>query len=106
MNNYLHLYVGTADTPDDTIEDALYLDIDVAGKEIPVDKSAYISGLSGEGFLTNLERLLNLAKLLKKELHLEIRMDTDEIIEAGEEECFDERTMRNIKLLLKEVLDS
>lgn len=102
MSTYLNISVGT---PENSHESFLFLDLMVAGREITVESSQSLDGISGDEFLDELEQVLNTACLLSKELKLHIKVDLDGILEEADEEFFDEDSMKNIKKLVKEVLE-
>lgn len=102
MNTYLNISVGT---PENSHEDFLFLDLIVAGREITLESSVPLDGISGPELLTELEKILNLACLLAKELRLKIKVDVEGILDEAGDECVDERDMKNIKKLVKETLE-
>ncbi len=103
MEKCLKIYVGT---PEESVEDFLYLDLIVGSYEIPVDKSNQsLSGMSGEDFLEVLGDILNTACLFSAQLKLQIRLDLDEIISEAEELDFSEADIKNIHRLIKEALE-
>jgi hypothetical protein len=103
MEEFLSVYVGT---PENGHEDYLFLDLVVGPYEVEIDRSSEsLDGMSGEDLLLSLEELLNIASLFRKSLKLPILIDTDSILLESVEENMDEKTLKNIKLLIKEVMD-
>lgn len=99
MNKYLDIYVGTSD---ENWQDCLCLDIIVGSKEISVEEFPY---LTGGDFLEVMGKVLNSAKLLSKELGLPIKLDFEEIQGVEVDADFDDASIRNINLLIKETLE-
>jgi hypothetical protein len=101
MKNYLSIYVGT---PENSHEDYLFLDLVVGADEYTLESSLSLDGLSGEEFLEELEKLLNTACNLSKELKLQIKISVEELVDEADEEFLSEDTLRNVRKLVKETL--
>lgn len=95
----LAIYIGT---PEDSVEDFLYLDLVVEGKEFPLWHSEdSINDGAPEDFLDDLSKAFNLARLLSKNLGIRTRIDYEQIVQEVEE--YDDTIKRNVKHLLKEM---
>lgn len=99
---HLKLYIGTSE---EDWQDYIYLDLITSdGTEFSLDSSEEdLDSISGDEFLTEMERICNAASLFQKELKLKLEINRDEILEAAQEHEFHAGILRNINLLIQEM---
>jgi hypothetical protein len=102
VKSYLNLYIGQLD-PDDLTE-MIFLDLVVAGSEYSLENSPDLEGMQEDEFCFHLEKLLNKACLISKEIGLKISVDVEGFLNQAAEQFPEEESIMVVRKLIREIL--
>lgn len=98
----LKLYVGI---PKDSVEEFLYLDLCIPGREVNIWNSEKIghdlNTCSGVDFMKDLQDIFNEATLWSRILGIQLKVDVETLLEIADD--FSEQSVRGVKELVLEV---